>query len=201
MGAFSIMGNRAIGKAQNKHNQMQSQISRHYHTQALPYTYTPNHAHTVTTKTLTQQQLSWNLILEGNEPGRNKSQNPWGKAEIWGSQTGGNTQYCACSCLMCLLEMCPAMLPALTSLLSSCLWPTNCVASATANKVHTPVWVWPLQHLLRSSPPSSLCFYLSQQYSSSSVPTRAAISPRRVDRGANVGALLHNSWSFIVESY
>lgn len=83
---------------------------------------------------------------------------------------------------------------ALPSLLSSCLWPTNCVASATANKVHTPVWVWPLQHLLLSSPPSPLCFYLSQQYSSSSsVPTRAAISPRRVDRGANVGALLHNS--------
>lgn len=67
-----------------------------------------------------------------------------------GGQTGGNTQYCACACLMCLLKLCPAMLP---SLLSSCLWPTNCVASATANKVHTPVWVGPLQHLLLSSAP------------------------------------------------
>lgn len=48
MGAFSIMGNRAIGKAQSKYNQMQSQISRHYHTQAHPYTYTPTmrtHSH------------------------------------------------------------------------------------------------------------------------------------------------------------
>lgn len=150
MGAFSIMGNRAIGKAQNKHNQMQSQISRHYHTQTHP-----NHSHTVTAKTLTQQELCWNLILEGNEPGRNKSQNPWGKPDMWGRQTGGNTQCCACACLMCLLEMCPAMLPSLPSLLSSCLWPTNCVASATANKVHAPVWVGPLQHLLLSSPPSS----------------------------------------------
>lgn len=148
MGAFSIMGNRAIVKAQNKHNQMQSQISRHYHTQTHAFTYSPNHTHTVTTKTLTQQQLSWNLILEGNEPGRNKSQNPWGKAEMRGNQTGGSTQYCACSCLMCLLVMCPAMLASLPSLLSSCLWPTNCVACATANKVHTPVWGGPLQHLL-----------------------------------------------------
>lgn len=152
MGAFSIMGNRAIGKAQNKHNQMQSQISRHYHTQTHAFTYSPNHTHTVTTKTLTQQQLSWNLILEGNEPGRNKSQNPWGKAVMRGNQTGGSTQYCACSCLMCLLVMCPAMLASLPSLLSSCLWPTNCVACATANKVHTPVWGGPLQHLLLSSP-------------------------------------------------
>lgn len=32
MGAFGIMGNRAIGKAQNKHNQMQSQIGTRTHT-------------------------------------------------------------------------------------------------------------------------------------------------------------------------
>lgn len=47
MGAFGIMGNRAIGKAQNKHNQMQSQIGTRTHT----------HTHTQR-KTLTQQELS-----------------------------------------------------------------------------------------------------------------------------------------------
>jgi len=54
MGAFSIMGNRAIEKAQNKHNQMQSQISRHQHTQHILTIYTQSNGK----GTLTQQQLS-----------------------------------------------------------------------------------------------------------------------------------------------